>query len=442
MTRTHVQLRAVAYVRISKDRENETSTTTQRERIEAHCTAHGIELVDVIVEPGRSAYKESRSSRPGFKRAAAMIEGGAANALIVWKVDRCSRNTRDLLELVEWLLDRDATFVSVTEQFDTSTPSGKLMVTIIAALAEMESATKSERVLVWHEHRDAAGAVPVGRTAKGYRRPSTGVLEVDPVEGPLMAAAARRVLAGASMRATQAWLAGEGVTISHTGLAKSFRSATITGHVEVDGELVAGNWPGLIEVDEWRRLVALLADPNRKANHTAGVRQYILTGIARCFCGSSTPMRVKHHPRGVRLLCGACSSSIRMAEVDQLVVADVLARLDDFTWERLRKQGRGLTLKAAEVEAKIAGLSQMMATGELDLDSFRTIRAGLLGQLAASTAEPFELPDVASARDAWPSLGVEARRLVLLAVIKRLEILPATLGVRAVSTERVVLDLR
>ncbi|HEX4530830.1 MAG TPA: recombinase family protein, partial [Acidimicrobiia bacterium] len=55
--------RAVGYVRISKDRDDETSTTTQEQRIRAYCTAHGIDLVDVIVEPGRSGYQTSRSSR-------------------------------------------------------------------------------------------------------------------------------------------------------------------------------------------------------------------------------------------------------------------------------------------------------------------------------------------------------------------------------------------
>ena len=70
--------RAVGYVRISVDRDDETSTTTQEERVRAHCTAHGLDLIDVIVEPGRSAYGATRSTRPGFARAKELIASGAA----------------------------------------------------------------------------------------------------------------------------------------------------------------------------------------------------------------------------------------------------------------------------------------------------------------------------------------------------------------------------
>ena len=61
------------------DRDDETSTTTQEERVRAHCTAHGLDLIDVIVEPGRSAYGATRSTRPGFARAKELIASGAAD---------------------------------------------------------------------------------------------------------------------------------------------------------------------------------------------------------------------------------------------------------------------------------------------------------------------------------------------------------------------------
>src|SRR4051812_18529055 len=88
--------RVVGYVRISRDREDETSTTTQREAIEAYCKAHGWNLIDVVVEPGRSAFKANRGSRPGFNKAMSMIAAGAADTFVVWKLDRAARNSRDL----------------------------------------------------------------------------------------------------------------------------------------------------------------------------------------------------------------------------------------------------------------------------------------------------------------------------------------------------------
>ena len=79
--------------------------------------------------------------------------------------------------LVEDLANHGAEFVIVTEQFDTSTPMGQAMLTIVGALAQMESAQKSERATEWHRHRRVSGAVPAGPAALGYRSRGPNELE-------------------------------------------------------------------------------------------------------------------------------------------------------------------------------------------------------------------------------------------------------------------------
>ena len=128
--------RAVGYVRVSVGRDDETSLTTQEARIRDYCAAHGWTVVDVVVENGRSAYKTSRASRPGLARALDLVRSGAADALICWKLDRVGRNTVDTLNLVTELGSHGARFVSVTENFDTGVPTGKLMLTMLSGLAE------------------------------------------------------------------------------------------------------------------------------------------------------------------------------------------------------------------------------------------------------------------------------------------------------------------
>jgi hypothetical protein len=81
--KTPTARRVVGYVRISRDRENETSTETQRAAIEAYCITRGWSLVKVITEPGRSAYKSSRGSRPGFREAMNLIGAGASVLSVV-----------------------------------------------------------------------------------------------------------------------------------------------------------------------------------------------------------------------------------------------------------------------------------------------------------------------------------------------------------------------
>jgi len=444
-THTKGQRRAIGYVRISKQRGEETSTTTQEQAIRAYCTAMAIEVVDVIVEAGRSAFKESRSTRPGMARAMALIEAGAADTFIVWKVDRASRNTEDLLKLVRQLGEHDATFASVTEHFDTGKPMGKAMLTLVAALAELESGQKSERTTAWHEHRRAIGATPSTRPVRGYHKPSRNVLAIHPSEGPLIREAFERVAAGASVRSTVRWLGGEGITITPRGLVTCLTSPTIAGLVDQrDGTFGDGAWPALVAPEAWEMVRAYLRDPYRTTNQSGGERRFALVGIATCACGGGS-MRGKDHPKGPRLICGRCNTGIPYAATEAFVDDYVLSKLDDATWKALRIQGRVPTADAAAIQARIDKLRAFSddeaAWGESEVEAFRVMIAELEGQLAASEGVAVVLPLVESVRESWSALTVNQRRLVYLAAVRSLVIGPATVGARAVDHSRIALDL-
>jgi len=76
------------------------------------------------------------TARPGLQKLLASVEQG--DTIIVESVSRFARNTRDLLELVEKLTAKGVEFVSQKEHIDTTTPTGKFMLTVFAAVAELE----------------------------------------------------------------------------------------------------------------------------------------------------------------------------------------------------------------------------------------------------------------------------------------------------------------
>lgn len=456
--------RVVGYVRISRDRDNETSTDTQQKAIEAWCTAQGHQLVRVVVEPGRSAYKSNRTSRPGYREAAALIQNGAADLLAVWKVDRACRNTLDLLQLVQDLEAGGAGFASVTEQFDTSTPMGKAMMTIVGVLAELESAQKSERATEWHRHRRTTGAVPAGRAALGYVKPEPNRLEPDPAVAPLVAAAAAAIADGASVRSQVLALNEAGVKITQRGLTTSLLSPTLIGMVAasddvlprrggarvLDGiELVPGGWKPILDRDVWDRVQVVLTDPDRRANLRGNTLRHPLGPIARCHCGA--PMHVHTDRWKVkdgtnemrRLLCRQCTTGIGYDAVEAAVVATVLDLLDDDVWTSVRAQSRADGAQdAAQLEAKLARMWEMVLDGKLDMDEYAEAKARWVGESTAATADPIELPDVSDVRESWPNLTPAEQHLILKAVIRTLVIGPSkTKGGRGVDLSRVELDL-
>lgn len=457
--------RVVGYVRISRDRAGESSTTTQRAAIEAYAAGRGWTLVDIIVEPGQSAFKSSRTSRPGFRKAMQLVTTGAADAFVVWRVDRAARNVVDLLTFVEDLESHGAEFVSTTEAFDTTTPMGAAMLTIIAALAQMESAAKSDRATEWHRHRRSSGAVPAGRPTLGYTKPAPNTLAVDPVVAPLVHQAATSIAAGASVLSAVKMLNAAGVKITHRGLTTALRSPTMAGLVAVsdealprrggarvlDGaELVEGSWPPILERDLWEAVTVILDDPRRSTTLGENRLRYPLGPVARCHCGSRMHVHRERWSKTdgttgemPRLLCDdtKCATGIGYDAVEENVTAAVLDVLDDDTWNRIRTAGRGQVPDAAAVEEKLARLWQMVLDGSIEPEEYAEAKTSWRGELAAATVEPVDLPDVASVRASWPDLDAEARQLVYRAAIENLTINAATRrGGRGVDLTRVDLD--
>jgi DNA invertase Pin-like site-specific DNA recombinase len=462
--RTVEQRRVVGYVRISRDRANETSTDSQRAAIEAWCTAHGHQLVKVVVEPGRSAFKASRKSRPGFREVMNVVGTGAADLLAVWKVDRACRNTLDLLTLVQDLEGHGAEFASVTEQFDTSTPMGKAMMTIVGVLAELESAQKSERATEWHHHRRLNAAVPAGPAALGYCKPRPNELVPDPKVAPLVRDAAASIIDGASVLSAVRMLNDAGVKISHRGLTTALQSPTLAGLVAVsdgalprrggarvldDAELVAGGWEPVLDLGTWESVRAVLTDPKRVT--TRGNRlKYALAPVARCQCGSGMHVHIERWTKNggtgemPRLLCDdtSCATGIGYDAVEQYVTDEVLSALDDDVWNAIRASSRGEAVDTAMMDEKLARMWQMVLDGAIEPEEYAEAKARWMGEQVAAEIDPVELPNVDDVRAGWKDFDAQEKLLVFRATVKSLVITKATRrSGRGVDLSRVKLGI-
>ena len=137
--------KAAIYIRVSTHWQvDKDSLKVQRRELIAYVTlVLGITDYVVFEDPGYSA---KNTDRPEYQAMMDRIRTGEFTHLVVWKIDRISRNLIDFAAMHDELQSLGVTFVSKNEQFDTSSAIGEAMMRIILIFAELERKTTAERV--------------------------------------------------------------------------------------------------------------------------------------------------------------------------------------------------------------------------------------------------------------------------------------------------------
>lgn len=159
--------KAAIYVRVSTQWQiDKDSLLVQKRELVAYCQlVFGIQDYEVFEDPGYSA---KNTDRPAYQEMMARIRTGEFSHLMVWKIDRISRNLLDFTQMYAELKDLGITFVSKNEQFDTSTAIGEAMLKIILVFAELERKMTAERVTAVMLSRASNGQWNGGRIPFGY----------------------------------------------------------------------------------------------------------------------------------------------------------------------------------------------------------------------------------------------------------------------------------
>lgn len=135
--------RAVGYIRISKQEAHSISLDMQASKVRSYCELHDLNLVTIEQDAGLSG--RSVIGRPAIQNVIELVQSGSVEHVVIMKLDRLARNTRDALEIADLLQKMNVSLHSVSEKLDTSTASGKLFYTIISAMSEWERQTIRER---------------------------------------------------------------------------------------------------------------------------------------------------------------------------------------------------------------------------------------------------------------------------------------------------------
>jgi site-specific DNA recombinase len=167
--------RTVGYVRCSTEEQATlgVSLDVQKARICAYAEAMALQIDEVVIDAGYSA---KSLQRPRMLRVADGVRRGLIGIVIVLKLDRLTRSTRDLADVLDLGQKNNAALISVCESLDTKSASGRMVVNMLGVVSQWEREAIGERTAIALEHkrhqRQAYAPTPFG-----YRREGNHLVE-------------------------------------------------------------------------------------------------------------------------------------------------------------------------------------------------------------------------------------------------------------------------
>jgi len=170
-TKARASLSTAVYVRVSTDEQAQEgfSIRAQTDKLKAYALLKEWDIYGIYADEGISG--KNIVDRPAINRLIDDINNGKVNNVLVFKVDRLTRSTKNLLELVEVFEENDCAFNSLTESIDTDSPSGRMFLKIIGIFAEFERENLVSRLKLGFERKAREGYTLANRVMSyGYEK--------------------------------------------------------------------------------------------------------------------------------------------------------------------------------------------------------------------------------------------------------------------------------
>lgn len=384
------------YIRVSRvggrAGESYLSPKLQREKLTSWAKLHEVRLEQVVVEEDVSGAKpvDERELGDLLRR----VESGESSGIVTFKLSRFGRGALETLQAVERIRKAGGRLVTVEDGVDSAKPGGRLLLTVLAGLAEEEL---EQRRSGWAAARRQAleRGVHVGPTPIGYRRRGDGRLEEDPLAAPFVAAAFQLRGEGESWGSIARYLEEKNVlplerkgrkslAWSRTGVKSMIHNRLYRGELWDGDELVCkqAHQP-LVSEGEWK--LAQLGGIGPLAVKDGSIAaQGLLSTLAYCAaCGyrlSLTGSRGKNGERVANYFCRIHHA--RSGDCPQPAVASTRTldpHVEALLLEALAEPSSQL-VNAHELGARISEAAEQMTQAEAELDSFlATGLASVLG---------------------------------------------------------------
>ena len=289
------------YVRVSTDRQaqkEDGSLDTQLDRLNTfvgYKRSQGLDWVvtERLVEGEKDGLRHGKSAknmkRPQLQRLLELARAGLVDVVVVTKLDRISRSVVDFLLLIEELHRHGVEVVSLRENFDFTTPTGRMFVGLMVLLAQFERETTSARVKDKVEWRAEKG-LPLGPPPMGYQMKDKMYVIEEPYATHVREADALYLEEESSDTVVEefrkrGYRTPGGSFYTKPVICRMLRNEVYAGKKEYQGKLRDGQWQPIRSWETHLRIQKMM-DRNRERNRSSKRQPdeyvYLLQGVLRC----------------------------------------------------------------------------------------------------------------------------------------------------------------
>jgi site-specific DNA recombinase len=271
----------VAYCRVSTEEQAAEgySIEGQAEKLREYARLHDLGEVMVVADPGRSG---KDTDRPGLQQVLAMVERGHVGAVLVWRLDRLSRNLGDLVLLADTFGQADVALHSFTEKLDLSSATGRMFYNILGSFAQFYREQLGENVRLGLQQAVKQGKWP-NRLKLGYSRLDGRAVPNE--DAPVVRRIFKLRAEGHSYRVIE-----KATGIKYSTVRSILGSRIYLGETLYLGEWFPGEHEPILSEEEWQAA---------HRGHVPGRRRgkQLLSGRVRCgLCERLAA--VEYHPKG------------------------------------------------------------------------------------------------------------------------------------------------
>lgn len=254
--------RVFLYVRVSTQEQAKEgySIDEQIERLREYCKAMGWIVVKIYTDAG---YSGANTNRPALQDMLKDIEKRKGDSVVVYKLDRLSRSQKDTLSLIEdSFLANNVDFVSMTENFDTSSPFGRAMIGILSVFAQLEREQIKERMSMGREGRAKEGKFHGGGYAPiGYDYVD-GELKINEFEAMQIREIHKLYQQGMALRAIERTFIEKGYSHKNGNWqSKRIKQCMLNdiyiGNIHYNDQVFKGTHDAIIDEETFNKSVAL-----------------------------------------------------------------------------------------------------------------------------------------------------------------------------------------